>query len=84
MYKDLDPEHEDVLAYSLSDAESGKARYLVVLNFSSKEMQYKISGDIKMGTAKLLRSNWVEEEAETSADGKTIRLRRWEARIYSL
>ncbi len=72
-YKDMDPANAEVFAYTRV---LGAERYLVVMNFSRKELTYMLPGEIKAGT--LVMTNL--ESAEQNA--KTLHLKGWEARIY--
>ncbi len=74
-YQDLDPRHEQVFAYTRT---LGDAKYLVVLNFSRKPIEYTLPGG--MGTGSLRLGNYRET---TDAPGSTsMHLRPWEARVY--
>jgi oligo-1,6-glucosidase len=72
-YEDLDPTNPSVFAYTRS---LGVDRYLVVLNFSDKAVEYKLPGG--MTPRQLLMDNVGNKEAETS----TLHLKPWEARVY--
>ena len=72
-YEDLDPANPSVFAYTRS---LGVDRYLVVLNFSSKPVEYKLPGG--MTPRQLLMDNLGSKEV----DATTLHLKPWEARIY--
>ena len=72
-YKDLDPDHPHVFAYSRT---LGNDSYLVVLNFSAEPVDYAMPGGMKTG--KSLTDNY--SGAEDNAT--TLHLKPWEARIY--
>ena len=70
-YKDLDPQHPHVFAYTRSlDGES----YLVVENFSSAAVEYTLPGGMKPG--RLLVSDYPGVKADV------LNLKPWESRIY--
>lgn len=72
-YKDLDPEHKCVFTYSRKGESSN---YLVVLNFSSENLTYRLKQDISSLT--VLKSNYPKE----SHSGLEISLRPWEAILF--
>ena len=72
-YKDLAPTDPKIFAYTRA---IGAEKYLVVLNFSTDAVTYKLPGSIKAG--ELLISNL----GKTTERGDTLHLRGWEARIY--
>ena len=72
-YKDLDPANPKIFAYTRV---SGADKYLVVLNFSTDPVTYKLPAGIK--TSQLVISNL----GKTSERGKTLTLKGWEARVY--
>ena len=72
-YKDLDPSNAQVFAYTRS---IGTDRYLVVLNFSTDAVSYKLPGEIQ--AKQLVISNL----GETNERGGTLNLKGWEARVY--
>jgi oligo-1,6-glucosidase len=74
-YKDLDPANVKVYAYTRSIGASG---YLVVLNFSTDAVSYKLPGGMKLGD--LMISN-LDKPSDT---GDTLHLQAWEARVYKL
>ncbi|MDR3741775.1 MAG: alpha-glucosidase [Terracidiphilus sp.] len=79
-YKDLDPEHAQVYAYTRTLVVPGKPeqRFLVLLNWSEKAVEYTIPGDVKPG--RLVLSNVADA---APAKGQTVPLSGWEARVYS-
>jgi oligo-1,6-glucosidase len=72
-YEDLDPANPSIFAYTRT---LGAERYLVVLNFSDKAMEYVIPGGLK--ATELLTTNLGSTEANTS----TLHLKGWESRVY--
>jgi oligo-1,6-glucosidase len=79
-YNDLDPENEQVYAYTRTLSEPGKPdqRFLVVLNFGEKAVNYTLPGGITAGT--LVMAN-VPGTPETG--GSTLKLVAWDARVYT-
>jgi oligo-1,6-glucosidase len=79
-YKDLDPDHPQVFAYTRTLTVPGKPeqRFLVLLNWNAKPVDYQLPGEIKPG--KLLLTN-VKGGAPVS--GSTVNLSAWEARVYT-
>jgi oligo-1,6-glucosidase len=78
-YQDLDPTHLQVYVYTRTLTEPGKPdqRFLVVLNYGQKPVEYTLPGGIKAG--KLLLANI----PGTTEAGATLHLAAWEARVYS-
>jgi oligo-1,6-glucosidase len=79
-YQDLDPLHPQVFAYTRTLNQLGKLpqKYLVVLNFSAKPIEYTLPGGVKAG--KLLLGNI----AATFEAGRTrLSLDSWDARVYT-
>ena len=72
-YQDLDPDNPQVYAYTRT---LGQARFLVVLNFGRKPIEYVLPNGLKPG--KLVLGNLAQVGSE--ADG--LSLRPWEARVY--
>jgi oligo-1,6-glucosidase len=72
-YEDLDPANPAIFAYTRT---LGPERYLVVLNFSDKPIEYAIPGELK--PTELLITNLGSMEMNTS----TLHLQGWEARVY--
>ena len=72
-YKDLDPQNPHVFAYMRT---LGKEKYLVVHNFSSEPIAYKLPGGAKAGA--LVMGNYGGSEGDTA----TLHLKGWESRIY--
>lgn len=79
-YKDLDPEHPQVYAYTRTLSTPGKPdqRFLVLLNWSEKPVDYRIPGEII--PRKLVLDNVPKAAA---VRGQNITLSGWEARVYS-
>ena len=73
-YKDLDPTNPQVFAYTRT---LGADKFLVVLNYSGKPIDYALPGGITTG--KLLLSNMASGEEKS---GSTLQLAPWEARVY--
>ena len=74
-YTDLDPSNPQIYAYTRS---IGAEKYLVVLNFSTAAVTYKLPGGLRTG--KLLISNL----NKPSDNGDTLHLKAWEGRVYKL
>jgi oligo-1,6-glucosidase len=74
-YKDLDPEHPSVFAYTRT---LGPEKVLVVLNLSKDGIAYTLPEGLKAG--QLALSNLDGKEENVSA----VNLKGWEARIYKL
>ena len=72
-YNDLDPANPKIFAYTRS---IGADKYLVVLNFSTDAVTYKLPGSIKAG--ELVISNL----GKTAERSDTLDLKGWEARVY--
>ncbi len=72
-YEDLDPANPSIFAYTRT---LGAERYLVVLNFSAKAMEYAIPGGLT--PTELLMTNL----GSTEANASTLHLKGWEARVY--
>jgi len=76
-YVDIDPEHEQVFAYTRTLADE---RYLVVLNFGARPLEYALPGGLSIERAVLDNGSG---DAVTS--GTTLlRLAPWQATIYKL
>jgi oligo-1,6-glucosidase len=73
-YRDLDPNNAQVFAYTRS---IGADRYLVLINFSTNAVTYKVPGGIQ--AKQLIISNL----GETNERGGTLNLKGWEARVYT-
>ena len=74
-YQDLDPQHEQVFAYTRT---LGSSKYMVVLNFSAKPIDYTVPGGVAVGQIRL--GNYRQQ---TDATGDTtLHLRPWESRVY--
>lgn len=74
-YKDLDPANAEVFCFTRT---LGRERYLVLLNFSEKANEYKLPEGMEAG--QLVLSN--EPAGKGGADGSTLKLDGWEARVY--
>ena len=72
-YKDLDPANPKIFAYTRVN---GAEKYLVVLNFSTDAVTYKLPAGIKV--KQLVISNL----GKTDDKGDTLNLKGWEARVY--
>jgi oligo-1,6-glucosidase len=72
-YKDLDPANPKIFAYTRVN---GAEKYLVVLNFSTEAVTYKLSAGVKAN--QLVISNL----GKTDERGETLNLKPWEARVY--
>jgi len=72
-YKDLDPQHPSVFAYTRT---LGAEKYLVMLNLSSSPVPYSLPAAIH--PSQLLLSNLGEDDERPT----TLRLKPWDARIY--
>jgi len=72
-YKDLDPANAQIFAYTRS---IGADRYLVVLNFSTDAITYKLPLGIQ--AKQLVISNL----GKTDERGQVLHLKGWEARVY--
>jgi oligo-1,6-glucosidase len=79
-YKDLDADQEQVYAYTRTLSEPGKPdqRFLVVLNFGEKPVEYALPDGMSAG--KLVLAN-VPVKPETGA--RVLKLDAWEARVYT-
>ena len=74
-YKDVDPAHPKVFAYTRT---LGKDAYLVVLNFSSDAISYSLPAGLKAG--RLETANLGNSEENTT----TLHLKAWDGRVYRL
>ena len=74
-YKDLDPQHPTIFAYTRS-LEGDK--YLVVLNLSKNDLTYTLPEGLKAGRLALSNLNSKEENVSV------VNLKGWEARVYKL
>jgi len=74
-YKDLDPDHPTVFAYTRTLGLEGN---LVVLNVSREVVPYRLAGGIEPG--RMLLGN-LDDGGDS---GATLTLRPWEARLYRL
>jgi oligo-1,6-glucosidase len=78
-YKDLDPDHPQVYLYTRTLSIPGKPvqRFVVLLNWSGKPVDYQLPTDIYPG--KLLLTN---VNGGAPLDGRVVKLSAWEARVY--
>ncbi|WP_419806401.1 glycoside hydrolase family 13 protein [Terriglobus sp.] len=74
-YQDLDPQQEQIFIYTRT---LGTAKYLVVLNFSRKPIDYTLPGGISSGQLRL--GNY--SETPDAPNSTVVHLRPWEARVY--
>lgn len=74
-YRDVDPSHPYVFAYTRS---LGSEKYLVVLNFSQRTLIYKLPQNLQAKRQLLDNLGLVEENADC------LHLEGWEARLYAL
>ena len=74
-YCDIDPSHPSVFAYTRA---LGSNRYLVVMNFSRRELRYKLPQFLKLKKQLLSNLGRVEEDADS------LHLEGWEARLYAV
>ena len=74
-YKDLDPKHPSVFAYTRT---LGTDKHLVVLNLSKNNLAYPLAGGLRAGQLVLSNLNGKEENVSV------VNLKGWEARIYKL
>ena len=79
-YKDLDPDNAQVYAYTRTLSVPGKPdqRFLVVLNFGAKSVDYTLPEGVTAG--KLVLAN-VPGTPETG--GASLKLGPWDARVYT-
>jgi oligo-1,6-glucosidase len=76
-YSNIDPEHEQVFAYTRTLADQ---RYLVVLNFGGEPLDYVLASGLKIDRAVLDNAL-----GETATKGATqLTLAPWQATIYKL
>ena len=72
-FQEVDDGENDIFAYLRMGKESGK--WLVVLNFSNKEVQWKIPGDIKVRG--WMAGNYLKGKPDKAVEGSIV-LRAWE------
>jgi len=80
-YRDLDPSHPQVFAYTRTIThvpDKPDERFLVVLNFSPRPVEYTLPTGVAAG--KLLLAN-IPGTAEDG--GTTLKLEPWDARVYT-
>jgi len=80
-YRDLDPSHPQVFAYTRTIThvpDKPDERFLVVLNFSPRPVEYTLPAGVAAG--KLLLAN-IPGTAEDG--GTTLKLEPWDARVYT-
>jgi oligo-1,6-glucosidase len=76
-YLDIDPEHEQVFAYTRTLADK---RLLVVLNFGTRPLDYLLPGALRIERALLNNAS-----GSAAALGATqLKLAPWQATIYKL
>lgn len=80
-YQDLSPDDPQVFAYTRTLSMPGKPeqRFLVLLNWSAKPVDYALPGDIKL--SRLVLANI---PGAANANGQTVSLAGWEARVYTV
>ena len=74
-YQDVDPKNEQIFAYMRT---LGEAKYLVVLNFSSKPIDYTLPGGLTSGVLRL--GNY--RDTADSPGSTVLHLLPWEARVF--
>jgi len=72
-YHAVGPESNEVFAYMRTGKKSGK--WLVVLNFSGKDIEWEIPGDVKVQG--WMAGNYLKGKPEKSLSGR-VDLRPWE------
>ncbi len=72
-YEDLDPQNPKIFVYTRT---LGGDKYLVVLNFSGKNISYTLPGGLKAGQLQISNLNSKEENSSV------LKLQGWEARVY--
>ena len=76
-YSDIDPKHEQVFAYTRTLPDE---RYLVVLNFGARPLDYALPSGLRIERAVLDNAS-----GDTGTAGAThLRLAPWQATIYKL
>src|SRR5262249_26118351 len=74
-FLDIDPEHEQVFAYTRTLADK---RYLVVLNFGARPLEYRLSGSLRIERALLDNAS-----ADAAPPRSTqLKLAPWQAASY--
>jgi oligo-1,6-glucosidase len=76
-YLDIDPAHEQVFAYTRTLVDE---RYLVVLNFGAKPLDYVLPGTLRI--ERVVLDNWSGGDATPGA--AQLKLAPWQATIYQL
>ena len=74
-YADLDPQQEQIFAYTRT---LGATKYLVVLNFSAKPIDYVFPGGMRTGQLRLGNYRGMSDAPASNL----LHLRSWEARVY--
>jgi oligo-1,6-glucosidase len=79
-YKDLDPDNAQVYAYTRALSVPGRPdqRFLVVLNFGSKPLDYELPEGVMAGKLVLANVPGTQEAGVT-----TLKLAAWDARVYT-
>ncbi len=78
-YKDVDPKNLKIYAYSRT---LGRDAYLVVLNFSRDSVEWPLPTGLKPG--QLVISNLGIDSGKKNGSSSALRLKPWEARIYTI
>ena len=79
-YKDLDPDNAQVYSFTRTLSVPGKPdqRFLVVLNFGPKPLNYELPEGVTAGRLVLANVTGTQEAGVT-----TLKLRAWDARVYT-
>ena len=76
-YLDIDPEHEQIFAYTRTLADK---RYLVVLNFGTGPLEYQLAGGLRIERALLNNASG----GAATPRATQLKLAPWQATIYKL
>jgi len=76
-YLDIDPEHEQVFAYTRTLLDK---KYLVVLNFGTRPLDYRLPGTLRIERALLNNAS----DGTASPGAAQVKLAPWQATIYKL
>jgi oligo-1,6-glucosidase len=76
-YLDIDPEHEQVFAYTRTLADE---RYLVVLNFGARPLDYRLPDALRIERELLNNTSG----GATTPGATQLKLAPWQAAIYQL
>lgn len=76
-YRDVDPQHDRVYAYTRT---LGESRLLIVIHFGEEELDYCLPQGLTIG--KVLLDN--AAESGPSAQAGLLKLRPWQATVYTL